>query len=271
MSTAITTAKTVKENISRATGYARRMEAVKALCCAGRAFDGFATSTKIMGRAKFELEILLADMLRELELVPEIKRLLRGSLIFKRGTEKQFALALAALAMRIEHLQHEAEEKSHRERLGRIATAFDKARQALREKSLPMARRVLYTVCEQNSLEPNIWTNAAKVLAEAGLHPDAIPFAEKALEINPKDVMAFSLAVEACRTIGELSRAESLLRAALKSFGAHPRTYVSLAKVLYQMGKWDQAYDAARGAFDRDPSLVEAKEILDLTERRVMG
>ncbi len=271
MSTATTSAKTVKENISRATSYARRMEAVKALGCAGRAFEGFAESTKIMGRGKFELEILLADMLRELELVPEIKGLLRGSLIFKRGTEKQFAMALGAMAMRIEQLQSEAEEKNLRDRLSRIAVVFEKARQALREKSLPMARRMLYTVCEQNSLEPNIWTNAAKLLAEAGLHSDAIPFAEKGLEVNPKDVVAFSLAVEACRSIGELPKAESLLRMALKNFGAHPRTYISLAKVLYQMGKWDQAYDAARGAYDRDSSLAEAKEILDLTEKRVMG
>jgi len=46
---------------------------------------------------------------------------------------------------------------------------------------------------------------------------------------------------------------------------------VSLARVLYQMGRWDQAYDAARAAYDRDSTLAEAKEILDLTERRVMG
>jgi len=269
MSTA--TAKSVKEEISRSIGYARRMMAVKALQCAGKAFEGFAESTMIMGRAKFELEILLADMLRELVLVPEIKALIPGSLVFKRGSEKQFALALAAVAMRIEHTQREDEGKAHREQLGRIATAFDKARQALRENSLPMARRVLSASCEQNSGEPDIWTNAAKLLAEAGLHAEAIPFAEKALAINPKDVAAFSLAVEACRAIGELPKAEALLRAALKSFGAHPRTYVSLAKVLYQMSKWDQAYDAARNAYDRDPSLAEAKEILDLTERRVMG
>ena len=265
------TAKSVKEDISRATGYARRMEAVKALRCAGRAFDGFAGSSRIMGRAKIELEILLGDMLRELELVPEIKGLLRGSFVFKRGSEQQFALALAAVAMRVEHLRQADEEKALDDRLARIATAFDKARQALRESSLPMARRVLSSVCEHNPLEPNIWTNAAKVLAEAGLHADAIPFAEKALEINPKDAVACGLAVEACRSIGELPKAESLLRAALRSFGAHPRTFVSLAKVLYQMGKWDQAYDAARGAFDRDPSLDEAREILELTEQRVMG
>lgn len=265
------TAKTVKEDIARATGYARRMLAVEALRSAGRAFDGFAESTRIMGRARFELEILLADMLRELELVPEIKGLLRKSFVFKRGSEKQFALALAAVAMRIEHLRRDEKDAAHREQLGRITAAFDKAAQALREKSLPVARRVLATVCERHAREPGIWTNAAKVLAEAGLHADAISFAEKGLEFNPKDVQAFSLAVTACRTIGELPKAETLLRAALKNFGAHPKTYVSLATVLYQMGKWDQAYDAARGAFDRDPSLPEAQEILEKAQKRVMG
>ena len=77
--------------------------------------------------------------------------------------------------------------------------------------------------------------------------------------------------MEACKQSGELVKAEKFLRDALRNFGAHPKTFVSLARVLYQMGKWDQSYDAARAAYDRDPTLAEAKEILDLTERRVMG
>jgi len=157
------------------------------------------------------------------------------------------------------------------ERLGRIANAFDKARESLREKNLPAARRILNTVCEQNPAEPNIYTNAAKLLAEAGLYPDVLSFAEKAMEINPKDAMAFGLAVEAAKQIGELPKAETLLREALKNFGAHPKTYVSLARVLYQMGRWDQAYDAARAAYERDNTLAEAREIVELTEKRVMG
>jgi len=37
------------------------------------------------------------------------------------------------------------------------------------------------------------------------------------------------------------------------------------------MGRWDQAYDAARAAYDRDNTLAEAREIVELTEKRVMG
>ncbi len=265
------TAKTVKEDISRATGYARRFMAIKALRAASGAFESYATSTAIMGRAKFELEVLLLDMLRELELVPDIKGQLKGPLKFKKGQEQQFALALAALAMHLEKLENQAEETALAQRRDRIATMFAKARQALKEKNLPTARRMLNAVCEQYATEEGICTTAAHMLSEAGLHVDAIPFAEKAIEHNPKDAKAFSLAVESCRQTGELTKAEGLLRDALRNFGAHPRTYVSLAKVLYQMGRWDQAYDAARAAYDRDSSLAEAKEILELTEKRVMG
>lgn len=264
-------AKSIKEDISRATNYARRFMAVAALNAAARAFESFATSNAIMGRARFEVEILLMDMLRELELVPDIKAQLRGPFKFNRGSEKKFAMALAALSMHLEKAAKKAEESARDEHLRRIANAFEKAAEALREKNLPSARRVLNTVCEQNPEEPGIFTRAAAMLAEAGLHSDVVPFAQKAMEMNPKDAQAFSLAVEGCKQTGELTKAEEILRDALRSFGAHPKTYVSLARVLYQMGKWDQAYDAARAAWDRDSSLAEAKEILDLTEKRVMG
>lgn len=264
-------AKTVKEDISRATGYARRFMGVKALRSASSAFEAYSTSTAIMGRAKFELEVLLQDMLRELELVPEIKAQLRGPFRFLKGAENKFALALTALALHLEKMEQKAEDDARRQTQGRISMAFDKAREALGEQNLPTARRVLNTICEQFPDEPGIFTNAAQLLSDAGLYSDAIPFAQKAVELNPKDAQAFGLAVESCKQIGEWTKAEELLREALKSFGAHPRTYVSLARVLYQMGKWDQAYDAARAAYDRDSSLEEAKEVLDLTEKRVMG
>jgi tetratricopeptide (TPR) repeat protein len=265
------TAKVIKEHISRATGYARRFEAIKALRAGATAFESYASTTAVVGRAKFELDVMLLDMLREFELVPDIKAQIRGPFKFKKGAEKTFALALSALAMHLEKLEQKAGEAANQDRLSRIAQAFEKARESLRENNLPTARRILNTVCEQNQGEPGIFSNAAKMLSEAGLHADVIPFAEKAIEINPKDTLAFSLGVESCKQAGELVKAEKLLRDALKNFGAHPKTFVSLARVLYQMGKWDQSYDAARAAYDRDPTLAEAKEVLDLTERRVMG
>jgi len=271
MATSGATAKSVKEDISRAVGYARRFLAIKALNAASSALENYSTGASIMGRSRFELEVLLLDMLRELELVPDIKAQLRGGLKFKKGDEQRFAKALAALALHLERIEKGAQDAALQDKLGRIAQAFEKAREALREKSLPTARRVLNTVCERYPEEKGIFTQAAKMLAEAGLHMDVIPFAEKAMELDPKDAQAYTLAVESCRQIGELPKAETILREALKAFGAHPRTYVTLARVLYQMNRWDQAYDAARAAYDRDPSLAEAKEIVELTERRVMG
>lgn len=224
-----------------------------------------------MGRAKFELEILLQDMLRELELVAEIKDKLRGPFFYKRGGEKRFALALAALALLLEKQETKAREAQEQDVQNRIKQGFVKAGEFLAAGSLPSVRRSLNTVCERYSEEPGIYTRAAVMLSEAGLHADALGFAERAIELNAKDAQAMSLAVEACKQTGELEKAEKLLRGALRNFGAHPKTFVSLAKVLYQMGRWDQAYDAANAAYERDSSLTEAREILELTEKRVMG
>ncbi|WP_243438446.1 tetratricopeptide repeat protein [Fundidesulfovibrio soli] len=245
--------------------------ATKALAAGSKAFEAYATSTAIMGRAKFELEILLADMLRELELVPDIKAQLRGPFIYKRGSEKQFSQALAGLCAHLEKLEQAAAEKVQRDRQDRIATFFEKAAEALREKNLPSTRRLLNNVCEQYPDEPGIFSRAARMLADAKLPGDVIPFTERAIEINPKDAAAYGMAVEACQAIGELTMAEKFLREALKNFGAHPKTYVTLAKVLYKMGQWDKAYDAARSALDRDPNLAEAREVVELTEKKVIA
>jgi len=125
-------------------------------------------------------------MLRELELVPDIQAQLRGPFKFKKGSEKRFALALAALAMHLEKVEQRDQDSAVQENLNRIARVFDKAQEAIQEKNMPGARRVLASVCEQNSTEPGIYTKAAKMLADAGLHMDAIPFLEKAMEVNPR-------------------------------------------------------------------------------------
>jgi len=264
-------AKTVKEDIARAVANAKRQQAVKALSFASQAFEGLAESTVIVGRVRFEVEVLLADMLREIMLVNELKGLIKGNLVYKRGTEKRLAQALAKLSLLLINRDKAASEQSAQARQEEIDGAFTKARQALKQNNPATARRLLNTLCEKYSDEPGIFSKAGQLLFQAGLHQFVIPYAEQAMEKNPKDALAYSLAVESAKTIGELPKAETVLREALRCFGSHPKTYVSLARVLYQMGQWDKAYDAARTAYDRDSSLAEAKEILDLTEKKVMG
>ena len=264
-------AKTIKEDISRATAYARRSQALKALQSAQRAFERAGEKGALVGRAKSEVEALLGDMLRVLDLLPEVNALLGKPMAFKRGMEPRYAQAMGALALRVQQMEGQAEAARQEEAQARIAQALDKVRQLVAEKNLPAARRLLTAVCDQHPDEPGIFTTAAELCREAGLYVELIPLAEKAMEMNPKDAKAFSLAIEACQQIGEDGKAETLLREAMRQFGAHPRTYVTLAKVLYKMRKWEQAYDAARSAVDRDPSLAEAREILELTEKRVMG
>ncbi|GAB6039164.1 hypothetical protein JCM15519_37230 [Fundidesulfovibrio butyratiphilus] len=264
-------AKTVKEDIARAVANAKRQQASKALSFASQAFEGLSESTVIVGRVRFEVEVLLADMLRELMLVNEIKELIKANLIYKRGTEKRLAQALAKLSLMLINQDKAASAELVQAKQREIDDAFGKARQALKEDNPATARRLLNTICEKYSDEPGIFSKAGQVLSQAGLHQFVIPYAEQAMEKNPKDALAYSLAVESAKRIGEYGKAETVLREALRCFGAHPKTYVSLAKVLYQMGQWDKAYDAARSAYDRDSSLAEAKEILDLTEKKVMG
>lgn len=267
----VAAAKSIKEDIARATGYARRAEDIKALECASRAFEVFATTKTVVGRAKFELEILLGDMLRELDHLPEIRKRLDKPLAYKRGQEAFYAKALGAMARHVvqardaDAIQRESERRRH------LDETLDKARQLLADKNLPVARRVLAVTCEQHAAIPGVYTAAAAILSEAGLHADAVPMAEKGIESDPKDAQAYRIATEACAVIGENAKAADLLREALRQFGAHPRTYITLARVLYKQGKWDQAYDAARAALDRDPELEDAREMVALTEKKVLG
>ena len=61
----------------------------------------------------------------------------------------------------------------------------------------------------------------------------------------------------------EMDKAETVYLKAIQRFGKHPRTLLNLAKLYMEWNKKDKAFEAANDAWKKDPSLSEAKEIVD--------
>ena len=73
------------------------------------------------------------------------------------------------------------------------------------------------------------------------------------------------------RLVGEFhareafQKAEALYLDAVRAFGAHPMTYLNIAKFYYKWHKRDDAFEYAERALAMDPNLAEAIEIRDKT------
>jgi len=100
-----------------------------------------------------------------------------------------------------------------------------------------------------------------EMFAAAGLLLEAAEMFKLALEKFPDDGEAWRLAIDAYDSLGEFRKAEMLYLEALKVFGAHPLTYLNMAKFYYKWRKKDAAYEYAQRALGLDPNLAEALEI----------
>lgn len=263
------TAKTVKEHLARASAYAGKQDTGKSLASACEAIKCIVLSKTIFGRERFEIEVLLRDLLTLLQELPEVAVVVHGKIPYAKGTEKKLYLLLDTIKKKIEADAEAALEKDARDREDRFIDAMGKARMYVDRKEFPAARSILNRVCDEFSDREGILIDAGRMFVDAGLHHDALPFFEKSMEAAPRDGRAFSLAVESYLAIGESAKAERLLKTILKQFGASPGTYLTMARLYVETRKWDKAYDALVSILDKDPENAEAKKLMKTVEPKM--
>ncbi|GKT28628.1 hypothetical protein ADUPG1_000772, partial [Aduncisulcus paluster] len=88
--------KSIKENIARAKSYGQRKDYMRCLHALSLSLDELASS-KVFGREKFEIGILIDEVFRQLLAMEELKRVLPRGLKYVKGQEKK----LAAMLMKI--------------------------------------------------------------------------------------------------------------------------------------------------------------------------
>lgn len=261
----------IRENVSRAKGYLRRDDLERAIGCAKDALmqKGKAGT---LGLGRSEVDLMFVELCDEINRHPKVVALLesigvRGGVLLRyaAGNETLLIKKLTALQIKMEDLASKAQQRVEAKRTAQKAEWLAAGQALLREKNFPKAKVYLRRVVETFGDEAGLAREVGQLFAEAGLHNEAVEMFVVAMEKAPTDGEAWRLAINTYDTLGEFQKAETLYLDAVRAFGAHPMTYLNIAKFYYKWHKRDNAFEYAERALALDPNLPEAIEIRDKT------
>ncbi|MBQ4133288.1 MAG: hypothetical protein IJD04_06100 [Desulfovibrionaceae bacterium] len=266
----------VSENMARAKAYLKRDEVIRSLDAAVLALNTY-ISVKIVGNAKYMAEVLFHEYANELSANWTIKQffaargLTKGPfVIYKSGREQQLSEGLTALKMAIEKVNNAArrqkEEQAHAERKNLLTKGLDLL---YTQGDEAKGRAVLRRYIDHYGSEPGVIVEIANHFLKANLPIEAAELFERAMENFPKDPKGFTGAIQAYTAMGDRNKVENTYLLILRTFGAHPNTYLRMSKFYLEWNKKDKAYDYAARALDGDKSLKEAQLIMDKIDKRI--
>ena len=263
----------VSQNIARAKSLLGRGEAVRALGALLTAIDLF-ESAGVVGRARSGTEIALYECVDTCNHNPVIKKLIReiaksdkAVIAYKPGEEKKLAAVLTLIRKALTEAEaakaREAED-SHRQRREGL---FEEAQKCFQANEAPKARALLRRLGDEFGSEPGILASIGHTLSEAGFLPDAVPYFEQAIADFPRDSGPYSELTNGYLALKEYEKAEKLYLAAIREFGAHPRTLTNLGKLYVTWNKRDKAFEVLNQAIRLDPDNEETQELLAKVNR----
>jgi Flp pilus assembly protein TadD len=259
----------VRQHFARAKSLLKRNETIKALNALLTGL-GLYDRAKLLAKARFETEVLILETVTDIGRQPlvraffeEIAAAGKAAVVYQPGEEEKLKQTLQILLKGLENMR---EEKQRQERHG-----LESRRETLREKGLaylkagdaPRGKSVLRVLADEFGHEPGVLFQIGAWLQEAELYFEAAEFLEQAIADFPRDSKAYGPAAAAYITLREFEKAETVYLKAIKEFGKHPRTMLNLAKLYAGWNKREKAFDAAREAHKGDPSLEEARAIIE--------
>lgn len=265
----------VTQNISRARGYIRRNEILRALETLVVAVEMFKPE-KIVGKARYETEIHLIECVEDLSKHPTVagflKSLAKGqqdpSIKYALGQEEHLAVTLRVIHKVLSDRNEEIQLMEEDTKEMRREDLWEKGTTCLTEGQAPRGKAYLRRMGEEYGREPGVLTRIGEVLVEHELWFEAAEFLEEALQKFHKDSKAYSLLIKAYTTLQEFEKAEAFYVKALRQFGQHPTTVINLAKLYRAWNKRDKCFDMAMKAKSLDPGNKEAQDLIDWAERR---
>lgn len=264
-------AKTVKENIARAKTYSARGDYLKCLNALSRALEQLITS-KIFGREKFECEILLDEVLREVSDMDALKKVFPHGLRFKRGEERKLYNTVKKLRDKLQEVMERARIQRLRQEKMQIDELLIKAQEMLEQDQPMEARKLFRKVSEKyGESEPGLFSDIGTRMMQGGLFSEAIEYFERGKEAYPKDSRPYTGLINCYEGLGEAEKAEEAVMETMRKFGANESIYVKLAKIHVSKRNWSEAYDAAKAAMDINPLNTEAKKLMKQIEPRIYG
>ncbi len=263
-------AKAIREHVARAKAYASRFEILKTLSSLCDALKMLNTST-VFGREKFEVEILIDEVLRTLSGMSQLKSIFPNGLSLKKGQEAKLYKTLRAIHDKIQTAIEQAEMEKMREYKLSIDKAILAGQKLLDAKNFVEAKRIFRKAADKFADEPGIDQDIGGRLIRAGLPQDALEYLEAAIQKDPRDPRPYTHLVMAYEMLGELEKGIELTRDALRNFGPNDRTYLIQARLFFKLKKWDEAFDAAEAALAINPLAAAAQKIIDKVKPRIFG
>lgn len=263
------TARQIRENINRARGYLRRDDLERSIACAKDALVQKSTATAL-GMGRTEVELLLGELCDDFGRHPRVQSFLEklgahNNTFFRYcpGEETLMVKKLTAFQIKMEELEQRDRKRTEDRKSRQKAEWLAAGQDCLRQKNFPKAKVYLRRVAETFGGEEDVARRIGEIFAAADLQAEAAEMFCLALERFPNDGEAWRLAIETYDAMGEFKKAEHLYLEALKVFGAHPLTYLNMAKFYYKWRKKDEAYEYAQRALGLDSNLAEAQALRD--------
>ena len=259
----------VGHNLARAKSLLKRDETIRALEAMIAGLDLYEPQ-KLLGKARFEIEVIVQECVLELNRQPAVRTLFETLTNSQRSTvpytPKQEDKLKGVLTLVHKALTQDIaakEQNSAEAKVKRKALLQEKGLAYLKKGDFPRGKAALRVLADEYSSEPGLAAQVAGWFLEYKLYLDAADMLEKAIEQTPKDSRTYPLAIQCYKAMRDYEKLESVYLRAIRQFGKHPRTLLNLAKLYVEWNKKDKAYSAAQDAYNKDNSLTEAKEIMD--------
>jgi len=264
-------AKSIQEHIARGKGYLRRGDIVKSIDAALLAFEQRRDAT-LIGKDKVETNYSLDEYCIEfsahydvLQFLESIKITVRPVLAYASGKEQQIMERLQLLRKGLVKVEQAKEESKMQQREGRKQKLFGRGRDFFESSNYPKGRSYLRQLVEEFDDDPQLLCDVARLYLKADFALEAWEVLEGAMQGFPDKSEIYSLATKALCVEKQYEKAEEVYLAALKQFGKHPMTLVNMSKMYLEWRKKDKAFERAKQALEQDPSLEEAREIVEKT------
>ncbi len=261
----------VSQNIARAKSLLKRDEPIRSLDALIQALEAYIPlGSKLMRKAKFEIEVLIIECVTELNRQPQIRVLLetlskssKTNITYAPGQEQKL-LALLPIIRKALHETEEAKQRSAQEEVERRKNSLiEKGRGYLESGDAPRGKATLRVLADEFGHEPGILSSIGQWLSDAKLFYEAAEFLEQSISEFPKDSKAYGAATTCYMAVNELGKAEEVYLKAIRQFGNHPKTLLNLAKLYVRLNKKEKAFEAAQLAMKQDPDNAEAKDIME--------
>lgn len=254
------TAKSLREDLARAKAAYAKGDDLRTVQLVATALRTFLT-VRPAGPDRTAIESLLRESFANLGKMQRVLKYLPKGLPYAKGHEQKYAAALAQLAKKIEDDINQESLAAMRERKLRIDHAVIKGSKFLADGNLLEAQRHFRAAVEDFVDEAGLFPLIASRLIDAGQFKPSLEYLRRAIEEAPDNSRAYDFLLMVAGKTEGWDTAEGLLRDIQAKVGPQPAFLQCLAMVSARLGKWPEAYDAAKQALALDASLDEAKRV----------